>query len=117
MKNLSAISIACVAAALLCIIALAKLPYGYYSFLRLVVCGVGVAAGVVLVKRGDPKTALLGWALAILYNPLFKVPLQREAWEVANVVTAGVLGYLAFVCRNTAATVIEPLDAGCPGGC
>lgn len=100
MRSLSAISIACLAAAVLCIIALAKLPYGYYTFLRLAVCGVAIATGVVLVKAKDHKVALLAWALAVLYNPLFKVPFQREAWEIANLVTVGVLGYLAFVCRG-----------------
>lgn len=76
--------------------ALFPLPYGYYVFLRWVVCAVSLAAGVRLVQQRRATIALLGWALALLYNPLVRVSLSREIWSVVNVVTVLVLVGLAF---------------------
>lgn len=79
-------------AAVLCLLLLALLPwpYGYYIFLRIAVCLWGIAAGIHL-RAHKPGGAwpLLAWGIAILYNPIVKIPLEREVWEIVNLLTAG----------------------------
>lgn len=73
-------------------LALLPLPYGYYTLLRLVVCVAFVWSALDLFQR-----ELIGWAVAagvvaLLYNPVIPVYLDRELWMVVNIVTAGVMG-------------------------
>jgi len=77
------------AAAGMLILGAAPLPYGYYMLLRLVACAVFIAAAVVSHNKGNK---LLPWAFgfaALLFNPLIKVHLPKEAWAVVDVL-AGV---------------------------
>jgi hypothetical protein len=91
MSKLPAVSIACLIAAALSLFGVVNLPYGYYMFLRLAVCVTAIAAGLVLVQRRDSKFALMAWALALLYNPVFRVALDKDTWRLVNLVTAVVL--------------------------
>lgn len=75
---------------LICV-ALGHWPYGYYEILRLVSCPI-FAFGANLSYKLD-RTAPL-WVfgtLAVLYNPLIKVHLQRESWQLVNIATIGFL--------------------------
>lgn len=79
----------------MCAIALAPLPYGYYTLLRLVVC---VASGVIAWTRLSVAPGNL-WGvvfvgLALLFNPLIPVHLSRDFWAFLDV-GAAVL-FLAF---------------------
>jgi len=73
----------------LLLIALIELPYGYYQFLRLVIFATAVAIGS-LTWRTSQLGALVLFGVAILYNPLFRIHLEREMWEVINVATAAI---------------------------
>jgi hypothetical protein len=73
------------------LLALARLPYGYYQFVRLVVC---VAACLLAwsILRQDKRRAF-GWLMivvALIYNPLFKVHLVRGTWMWVDLITAAV---------------------------
>ncbi len=75
-------------AALLLVIGVATLPYGYYTFLRIVSCAVFVIAAKVSYDR---KRKLLPWAygvLALLFNPIIKVHLPKEIWGAIDVASA-----------------------------
>jgi hypothetical protein len=68
----------------------APLPYGYYTLLRLVACGVFVFAAFVAHER---KHEILPWAyglIAVLFNPIFKVYLPKETWILVDI-GAGIL--------------------------
>ncbi|KPF81418.1 DUF6804 family protein [Novosphingobium sp. AAP93] len=76
-----------VPAGLLLLAAIASLPYGYYQFLRLVVCG---AAGLCAYHSWQSRGAWMATALAlvaILYNPVIRVHLERADWQVINLAT------------------------------
>jgi hypothetical protein len=88
MSKLPAVCIACLVAAGLSLIGMLDLPYGYYMFLRLVLCACAIAAGLALVQRQEAKLALVAWALALLYNPVFRVSLDKDFWRLINLVTA-----------------------------
>jgi hypothetical protein len=67
------------------------LPYGYYTLLRLVACGVFAAGAWVLADRGH-QAAATGFVLAaLLFNPVLPVHLERETWAVIDVLAAGAL--------------------------
>lgn len=73
------------AAALL--LALLPLPYGFYTFLRLAVCG---AAALLAYREWAAGGTVTVWmvvlgALALLFNPLVPVHLSREAWAPIDV--------------------------------
>lgn len=73
--------------AILCILALADMPYGYYTFLRIVVFGSTLYGAYWLANA----MSLLMWvfiAMAVLYNPIIRIHLDRETWEVWNIITA-----------------------------
>ena len=79
-----------IAPAAMLLLALLPMPYGYYVLLRLVVC----LAGGWLAWRllSADREAIAGWLLVgcvILYNPVIRVPLEREVWMAVNLLTAG----------------------------
>lgn len=84
------------ASAAFCFIAVLDLPYGFYLFLRWLVCGVAIAAAYEfhLVKK-------LSWVwglgvLAVLFNPIFKVHFEKETWRVIDSLTGITLGIAGY---------------------
>lgn len=80
--------------------ALFAFPYGYYQLLRLVVCAVA-AYGAWLAAQSEST----GWAvalglLALLFNPVVPVYLDRSTWAVVDVVSAGVIVASGWVVKN-----------------
>lgn len=89
--------------AILSIIALAKLPYGYYQLLRIAVC---TAAGYLTYCEFKLKDKLNVWVilfafLAILFNPIIPIHLKREVWAFFNVTCAAVfIAHLIINLKN-----------------
>jgi len=72
------------ATGLLCLIAIADLPYGFYTLLRLVVCIVGSLLAMESYRQGR-----VGWAfgfIALLFNPISKVSFEKEVWQVFDAI-------------------------------
>ncbi|MDI1315614.1 DUF6804 family protein [Prosthecobacter sp.] len=85
--------------AALCGIAMVTgMPYGYFMFLRLCVCAVSIYGAVQLSQRKAERMAWGCVALAVLFNPIFKVHLGRELWWIMDGV-AGV--FLCVVASNS----------------
>lgn len=78
----------------LLLIAILPLPYGYYTFLRLVVFGGGLSLAYQLYEQKHPNWSVVMAILAVLFNPLIPVYLSREAWLPIDVVSAGLLFYV-----------------------
>ena len=74
-------------------IALLPLPYGYYQFLRIAVFSISIWA---LVESHNKNTQLpIGlFFTAIIYNPIFKISLDREIWSAINIITIVYFVYL-----------------------
>lgn len=89
--------------AVMLLAALASWPYGYYTFLRLVVTGCAIALVVIehqhTGKFSIQSIPLIG--IALLFNPLIPVHLTRDLWVLIYVACAvlfaiiGVRNYLA----------------------
>ena len=81
--NMKAIPrIAWIAPALLLLIAIWRLPYGYYTFTRIVTCGASVLIAVAgMQERAVVQTwTILLLAIAVLFNPFIPIHLNRAVW-------------------------------------
>lgn len=84
--------------AVLLFLALAKMPYGYYTFLRL---SIMILSFVFAYEAFKNHRALWGWAfvgIAIIFNPIIPVYFQRSTWHVIDI-TAGII-FLASIQRK-----------------
>ena len=78
--------------AILMFICLADVPYGYFQFVRFAaLVGFGILA--IAASRDDNQTEMFIYgALALLFQPFFKIALGREVWNVVDVIVgAGLL--------------------------
>lgn len=79
--------------AVLSLIALTKMPYGYYQFLRIVVFIAAAYLAHMEYKLRDSTINLwviLFVIIAILFNPLTPIHFKREVWGYINTVCSGV---------------------------
>lgn len=65
-------------------------PYGYYILLRWVCCGVFAYLTFQTLEHEKQGWAWVLGITALVYNPVFRVPLGRELWVIVNVVTIGI---------------------------
>ncbi|MFC1988317.1 DUF6804 family protein [Chloroflexota bacterium] len=81
-----------VIAAIMLLIAVAPLPYGYYTFLRLAICGISI---YIAVKAYQWNTVWAIWvfgAIAALFNPIIPIHLTKEIWQPIDLITAIIFG-------------------------
>ena len=83
--------------AVLLLIAVAPLPYGYYTLVRLVVTACAAFTAYTALTAGDksfwPWAAIL---VAFIFNPVIPVRLTKEIWmclDVAGAIFFGTLSY------------------------
>lgn len=69
-------------------IALFDLPYGYYTFLRLIVCLSAAYFSYIGFANEQGFTKYIWLGVAILFNPLIPIYLDRSMWAVLDIVTA-----------------------------
>ena len=87
MKNRLHIYLAIIVAIML-LIAIAPLPYGYYQFLRWVVCGVAVFIAYSAYTWGKIWAVWLFGIVAVLFNPIIPIHLTKEIWQPIDLVCA-----------------------------
>lgn len=75
------------------LLALLPLPYGYYNLLRLVVSATtGYLAYEEYERRGRMNVWTVGFTpMAILFNPMVPITLDRSMWAPIDVVAACLL--------------------------
>jgi uncharacterized membrane protein YhaH (DUF805 family) len=77
-----------------------RLPYGYYTFTRIVTCG--IAALIALVGFRE-RPAVQAWSvllalIAVLFNPFLPIHLNRSIWFYLDLGAAAVfIAHLVFV--------------------
>ncbi len=90
MKNIQKITILKIITIIMLLFALADNPYGYYQILRWVICWVAAySAYLEYQKFHYPWTWVFG-IIAVLFNPLSTIHLDKDTWIVLNVITAGI---------------------------
>jgi len=88
-----------IAAVMLISAAVQRHPYSFYTLLRWICCPIfGYSAVSAYENKRVPWTWIFG-VLALLYNPIFRVHLDRSTWTGVNWVTIGVIVIAAIVWR------------------
>ena len=86
-----------VAAGMLVYAAIEKHPYSYYTLLRWVCCPIfAYSAFAAHEKNRIPWVWIFG-VLALLYNPIFRVHLDRSTWTGVNWATVAAIIVAAAV--------------------
>ena len=81
---------AAIMAGAMLVLALASWPYGYYQYLRIVVCGVTGFGSLLAYRRRSSWVWVLG-GLAILFNPILPIYLDRTTWAFLDLISASIL--------------------------
>jgi len=90
--------------AVLLVAAVLRLPYGYYNFLRIVICGAAALIAVAgLMEETQPGMA---WTatfilIVVLFNPILPIRLHRSIWFYLDILAAGFFTAHLIFCRNT----------------
>ncbi len=79
-------------------IGILPMPYGYYTLLRLVICGCSLYFAYHLYEKKDTAFVWVFGFIAVLYNPVIPVYLyEKEIWIVVNLISA----FVFFVKRRS----------------
>ena len=79
-------------------LAILPMPYVYYSFLRIVICGCSIFFAIRLFENKQISFVWIFGFLALLYNPIVPVYLyEKEIWTLINIAT----GILFYFKRNS----------------
>lgn len=71
--------------AIIFFLCLLKMPYGYYQFVRFSAL-VGFAVLAYQASQQEKQTKMLIYgALALLFQPFFKIALGRDLWNIVDV--------------------------------
>ena len=77
------------------LICLLGMPFGYFQLVRfLALAGFAILANHAY-QRNDQTGTIAYMALALLFQPLFKIPLGREIWTIIDVIVA--IGLIASI--------------------
>ncbi len=71
-------------------------PYGYYVLLRIVCCGIFALLAFLTIDRGQHQAWAFGLT-AVVYNPVIRIHLTRDIWEVINWATIALAGASVLV--------------------
>ena len=66
---------------------LLHLPYGYYTLVRFLSMVGFVYIGYKLLDKNN-TVAITFFVLALLFQPIFKISLGRELWNIVDIVVA-----------------------------
>jgi len=77
---------------------LLDMPYGYYQLVRFIaLIGFGVLAYQANQQSRQTEMFIYG-ALALLFQPFFKIALGRELWNIVDVIVG--VGLLVSLAKN-----------------
>ena len=73
------------------IVCLFPMPYGYYTLVRFAAMIILGCMAYCYYKEGKMSLCVLAGSLALLFQPLVKITLDRETWNFVDVAVALVL--------------------------
>jgi predicted membrane protein len=80
--------------AVLLLLCLADMPYGYYKLVRFMAMAAFAYLSYDYFKSKKDGLGFIFAALAVLFQPIFKIALGRVIWNIVDVIVAVVLLYL-----------------------
>lgn len=78
------------------LVCLAPMPYGYYMLIRIVAAILFVILASQYYEAKKEELAITFGILAFLFQPLIKIPLGRDVWNMVDVAVAILLLILWF---------------------
>ena len=81
------------AIAILLLFCLLHMPYGFYTFVRFIAAVAFCLFAYIESRSGNRNLMLLFIVLAILFQPVFRIPLGRTIWNIVDVLVAAFLLY------------------------
>lgn len=87
-----------IVSALMLAVALAPMPYGYYSILRVVCFTYFLIRSIRLRDQIASFPFIASIILCLTYNPVAKLSLGRETWVVINILTIAII--INFLIKN-----------------
>lgn len=98
----NSVTIIKIALAILLFLCLLDMPYGYYQFVRFSAL-IGFAFLSYKANQEDRKTEMLIYAaMALLFQPFFKIALGRNFWNLVDVIAGAGLIMSIFIKRKSA---------------
>lgn len=88
----------CIILAILLLLCLANMPYGYYILIRYISMFVFGYLAYDYIKSKKMELGIFFIALTFLFQPFFKIALGRVMWNVVDVIVA--IGLIYFVLKT-----------------
>ena len=79
------------------LLCLFPMPYGYYTFIRLATAVIACCWAYAFYGAKKTPLSIIAVAIAILFQPLIKIVLDRMTWNVIDIALAGALFILVFL--------------------
>jgi hypothetical protein len=70
------------------LLALFDMLYGYYTFLKIAIFIISLANAYIYNESKNIFFIIVFFIIAILYNPIIRIGLYRDEWELINIATA-----------------------------
>ena len=96
-RKFSALDIASFILAVALLLCFADLPYGYYTIVRVFATIVMCLWAAIFYSKGNKTLMMIAIGIAILFQPFFKIVLDKDSWLVVDVVVALTMLILPFV--------------------
>ena len=75
-------------AAILLLVALGRLPYGYYIFMRWLITIIAGICSYDAWKKGKTSWVWAFVAIVVLFNPILPIYLSKEVWTPIDIISA-----------------------------
>lgn len=76
-------------------------PYGFYTLLRLVVCGTSCYIAFFAFEGQRKIIAYITGFIALLFNPIIPIHLDKELWAIIDFIAAIYLSLTIFILRSS----------------
>ena len=88
---------------LVSLLAAAPMPYGYYTLVRILVCGFSAVLAYQNYQAEDNSLSAWVWVfllIAITFNPLIPLHMQKEVWVWVDSLTGLLFLWLAYAAKS-----------------
>ena len=89
--------IVCIVLALMLLLCLFPLPYGFFVFIRLITTIIFGYFAYDFYRKGDTAKCIVAALIMLLFQPIAKITFEREIWNVIDIIVALLLfGYVIW---------------------
>lgn len=99
-SSLSILEKASLILAIALFLCLCPMPYGYYTVIRLATSIIACCWAYQFYEAKKTPLAIIAGAIAILFQPLIKIILDRTTWNILDVLLAIAIIVLVFIRRK-----------------